>query len=193
MKNKQTEIAKKNNERDIKLLESRVASGYKQDPGEQKQKLDMIEKLREDNDIISEHYNGQISLNIKSNNIKRISRIDNLEIQDGDDIYVPRLSNHVSVIGEVYNEQAFVYHRGAKAKYYINEVGGYTPGANRFRIYKVGVNGRAEKIGLTTPIHPGDTIVVPRRIAGNDYITPITQTLQGLASVFLMAFAINKW
>lgn len=193
LKNKQTEIAKKNNERDIKLLESRVASGYKQDPGEQKQKLDMIEKLREDNDIISEHYNGQISLNIKSNNIKRISRIDNLEIQDGDDIYVPRLSNHVSVIGEVYNEQAFVYHRGAKAKYYINEVGGYTPGANRFRIYKVGVNGRAEKIGLTTPIHPGDTIVVPRRIAGNDYITPITQTLQGLASVFLMAFAINKW
>ena len=125
--------------------------------------------------------------------IDKIKDIDNLEVQDGDDIYIPRTSNHVSIIGEVYNEQSFVYKKGANAKYYIKEVGGYTPNANKFRLYKVSVNGRAEKIGNCSSIEPGDTIVVPRKIAGNDWITPICDTLKGVASIIVMAFAINKW
>ena len=116
-----------------------------------------------------------------------------IEVQDGDDIYIPRTSNHVSVIGEVYNEQSFVYKKGSNAKYYIKEVGGYTPNANKFRLYKVSVNGRAEKISNHSDIEPGDTIVVPRRIAGNDWITPVCDTLKGIASIIVMAFAINKW
>ena len=108
-------------------------------------------------------------------------------------IIFPRTSNHVSVIGEVYNEQSFVYKKGSNAKYYIKEVGGYTPNANKFRLYKVSVNGRAEKIGNGSNIEPGDTIVVPRRIAGNDWITPVCDTLKGIASIIVMAFAINKW
>ena len=97
------------------------------------------------------------------------------------------------MLGEVYNEQSCIYSKGSKVKKYIKEVGGYTPNANRFRLYKVGVNGRAEKVHMRTAVAPGDTIVVPRRISGNDWITPICQTLQGLASIFIMAFAINKW
>ena len=90
-------------------------------------------------------------------------------------------------------KQSFVYKKGANAKYYIKEVGGYTPNANKFRLYKVSVNGRAEKIGNHSNIEPGDTIVVPRKIAGNDWITPICDTLKGIASIIVMAFAINKW
>ena len=125
--------------------------------------------------------------------MNKISKLDNVELQDGDDIYIPRIANQVSVLGEVYNEQSFMYKSGAKAKNYIKQVGGYTPNANRFRIYKVGVNGRAEKIHGWSKITTGDTIIVPRRIAGNDYITPICDTLRGLASICIMAFAINKW
>ena len=51
----------------------------------------------------------------------------------------------------------------------------------------------AEKISNGSSIEPGDTIVVPRRIAGNDWITPICDTLKGIASIIVMAFAINKW
>lgn len=190
---KQVELAYKNNERDIKLLEGRIAGGYKQSKEDQQSKLEMLEMLKDDKENIAKHYNGQISLNIKDNNLKKLRDIDNIEVQDGDDIYIPRMSNHVSIIGEVYNEQSFVYKDGAKAKYYVKEVGGYTPNANRFRLYKVGVNGRAEKIRMASSITPGDTIVVPRRIAGNDWITPICDTLRGLASLFIMAFAINRW
>lgn len=192
LKNKQTSLAQKNNERDIKLLEGRIASGYKQDTGDQQKKLDMIAQLKADEKEVASRYNGQISLNIKNNDINKISKLDNITVQDGDDIYVPRMSTSISVIGEVYNEQSFVY-KGSRAKDYIREVGGYTPNANKFRIYRVGVNGRAEKIGRNGRVEPGDTIVVPRRIAGNDWITPICETLQGLASVVVMAFAINKW
>ena len=190
---KQVELAYKNNERDIKLLEGRIAGGYKQSKEDQQSKLEMIEMLKDDKEKIAKQYNGQISLNIKDNNLKKLKDIDNIEVQDGDDIYIPRMSNHVSIIGEVYNEQSFVYKDGAKAKYYVKEVGGYTPNANRFRLYKVGVNGRAEKIRMASSITPGDTIVVPRKIAGNDWITPICDTLRGLASIFIMAFAVSRW
>lgn len=193
LQGKQVELAHKNNERDIKLIEGRMASAYKPTEGDQKSKMEMLEMLKADDLTVANKYNGQIALNIKSNDLDKIRELDNIEVQDGDDIYIPRTSNHVSVIGEVYNEQSFVFKKGANAKYYIKEVGGYTPNANKFRLYKVSVNGRAEKIGNGSDIEPGDTIVVPRRIAGNDWITPVCDTLKGIASIIVMAFAINKW
>lgn len=193
LQGKQVELAHKNNERDIKLIEGRMASAYKPSEGDQESKMQMLEMLKADDLTIANKYNGQIALNIKSNDLDKIRDLDNIEVQDGDDIYIPRTSNHVSVIGEVYNEQSFVFKKGANAKYYIKEVGGYTPNANKFRLYKVSVNGRAEKIGNGSNIEPGDTIVVPRRIAGNDWITPVCDTLKGIASIIVMAFAINKW
>lgn len=193
LKYKQVELAKKNNDRDIKLLEGRLASGYKQSEADQQTKMDMISMLKDEKGELDNKYTGQIALNIKNNDLDKISKLDNVELQDGDDIYIPRMSNQVSIIGEVYNEQSFIYKSGAKAKSYIKQVGGYTPNANRFRLYKVGVNGRAEKIHGWTKLAQGDTIVVPRRIAGNDWITPVCETLKGIASIIVMAFAINKW
>ena len=193
LQGKQVELAHKNNERDIKLIEGRMASAYKPTEADQESKMQMLEMLKADDLTLATKYNGQIALNIKSNDLDKIRDLDNIEVQDGDDIYIPRTSNHVSVIGEVYNEQSFVYKKGSNAKYYIKEVGGYTPNANKFRLYKVSVNGRAEKIGNGSNIEPGDTIVVPRRIAGNDWITPVCDTLKGIASIIVMAFAINKW
>lgn len=193
LQNKQVLVARKNNERDVKLLEGRIAAGYKQAETDQKIKLTMIEQLKEESASMGDKYNGQIALNIKSNDLSKISKIDNVELQDGDDIYIPRMANYVVVMGEVYNEQSFIYKKDTSVRKYIKEVGGYTPNANRFRLYKVGVNGRAKKVHMHTRVAAGDIIVVPRRISGNDWITPICQTLQGLSSIFIMAFAINKW
>lgn len=193
LKSKQVSLARKNTEKDIQLLEGRLAGGYKQEASAQNAKIEMISMLNKDVDKIADRYNGQISLHIKDNDLSKISDSDNLEIQDGDDIYIPKMSYHVSVIGEVYNEQSFAWKKGKKNRYYIKEVGGYTPNSNKFRMYKVGVDGRAERLHKFTPIEPGDTIVVPRKIAGNDWITPICSTLQGLASLFLMFFGIHKW
>lgn len=193
LRNKQIDIALKNNDKDIQMLKGRVAGGFKQDKDDKQTKLDLINILENSEEEIVKNYTGQISLNIEKNDIKSISNEDNLFVQDGDDIYIPRISNHVTVMGEVYNEQAFVYKKGTKAKYYIKKVGGYTPNANKFRTYKVSVNGRAKKIGKNAKIEPGDTIIVPRKIAGNDWIAPVCSALQGFGSLFVMIFGISKW
>ena len=193
LKARQTDIALQNNERDIELLRGKLATGYKQTEADQKNKTDLIESLQESKGALPYRYNGQISLNIKTNDINKISKADNIEIQDGDDIYIPRMSNHISIIGEVYNEQSFIYRKGSTVKSYVKEVGGYTPGANKFRTYKVGVDGKAKKVHLLTKVEPGDTIIVPRKIPGNDWISPLASALQVVSSIFLMAFAVNKW
>ena len=190
---KQVDLAQKNNDRDISLLEGRLASGYKQTDSDMEAKTNMITMLKSEQKDYKNKYTGQIALNIKSNNLNKVRDIDNIEVQDGDEIYIPRMSNHVSVLGEVYNEQSFVYRDGMKVRGYIKEVGGYTPNAAKFRLYKVGVNGRAVKAHSWTKITQGDTIVVPRKIAGNDWLTPLCDTLKGLASVIATAFVVTRW
>ena len=190
---KQVDLARKNNDRDISLLEGRLASGYKQTDSAMEAKTNMITMLKGEQNDYKNKYTGQIALNIKSNNLGKVKSIDHIEVQDGDEIYIPRMSNHVSVLGEVYNEQSFVYRNGMKVRGYIKEVGGYTPNAARFRLYKVGVNGRAVKAHGWTKVAQGDTIVVPRKIAGNDWLTPLCDTLKGLASIIATAFVITRW
>lgn len=193
LRNKQAEIAKYNAERDIKLIEGRLAAGYKQDQTSLNLKMNLIEQLEEEKNDYGNQYNGRIALNIKSNDLDKISKVDNLEIQDGDDIYIPRLSTYVAVIGEVYNEQAFIYARGTTVKHYLKQVGGYTPNANKFRIYKVGINGRSERVHLSSRVAAGDTIIVPRRVSGNDWLTPICQTIQAVAHTAIVGLALRKW
>ena len=193
IRNKQTALSVRNNERDIKIIIGRIGSARMQTDDDKANKLEMINMLKKEESTLSSKYNGQIALNIKSNNLNKISKLDNILVQDGDEIYIPRMSNHVSIIGEVYNEQSFTYIKGSKAKTYLHYAGGYTPTANRYRKYRVGVNGRAERIALRTKIEPGDTIIVPRKIAGNDWITPLAQTLQSFMSIFMMAYCIKNW
>ena len=193
LKNKQAEIAKYNAERDIKLIEGRLAAGYKQDAASQNMKMTLIDQLQQEKGEYGNQYDGRISLNIKSNDLDKISKVDNLDIQDGDDIYIPRLSTYVAVIGEVYNEQAFIYSKGTTVKHYLKQVGGYTPNANKFRIYKVGINGRSERVHLSSKVAAGDTIIVPRRVSGNDWLTPICQTVQSIANVAIIGLALRKW
>ncbi len=192
---KQMSLASKNNKNDIRLLKGRLAGGYKESAADKQVKLDMIENIEEIGQASLQDYNGQIALSIKSNDLDKLSDEDNLVVQDGDDIHIPRMSTYVSVIGEVYNEQAFVYKKGAKAKYYIKKVGGYTPNANKFRAYKIGVNGKAVKLHTRTAIEAGDTIVVPRKISGGagETWTNISAGLQSVASLFVMIFGITKW
>ena len=193
LKAKQTSMARYNAERDIKLIEGRLAAGYKQAETAQNMKLTLIEQLEKEQLEYGKLYTGRIALNIRSNDLTKISKMDNIEMQDGDDVYIPRESTYIAVLGEVYNEQAFIYTKGTTVKHYIKQVGGYTPNANKFRIYKIGVNGKSEKIHLSTKVQAGDTIVVPRRVSGNDWITPIVSTIQGIAYFAVIALSISRW
>ena len=68
---KQVDLARKNNDRDISLLEGRLASGYKQTDSAMEAKTNMITMLKEEQNDYRSKYTGQIALNIKSNNLNK--------------------------------------------------------------------------------------------------------------------------
>ena len=193
IREQQLNLAKKNQERDIRAVENNLASAYMQKKDDLQSKLDTLDTLQDEEARLKRRYTGQIALNIKENEIDKIKDSQNIDVQDGDEIYIPRQSMHVSVIGEVYNEQSFIYKKGASVKSYIREVGGYMPSANKFRMYKVGTNGRAEKVHGWDKVAAGDTIVVPRKIAGNDWFSPLVNVFQNLAQLTFMAYTVSKW
>lgn len=189
------ENVKRKNEQDKKLIEGMMANDTNATKDDIQARLATLQAIEEESTESSSDRNfARISLNIKNNNLNAIQDNENIEIQDGDEIYIPKYSNHVMVIGEVYNETSFVYKKNAKASYYIHLVGGYTPNARRTKIYKVGVNGRAKRLNLraSNPVEPGDTIIVPRKVRGNDWIQPLASTIQSIAGILVSVFVVTK-
>lgn len=191
---KEQEAVAAKNKKDAKQLQGQMASDTNATKDDIESRQQALEDIQRESENSKDKYAGRIALNIKSNDLSKFNEAENIEIQDGDEIYIPKISNHVMVIGEVYNETSFVYKKGAKASYYIDLVGGYTPNARRTKLYKIGVNGQARKLRLiaSNNIDPGDTIVVPRKIRGNDWITPVASTLQAIASMLTSVFVVTK-
>ena len=192
--NKSIQMVEEKNMKDIKLIQGQMASNLRPTQDDTEARMQMMKDIEEDNQNISSQLFGRIALDIKDNDLSKIKKEQNIEIQDGDEIFIPKESNHVTVIGEVYNETSFLYKDGKKAGYYIKMGGGYTPNARRTKIYKIGVNGRAKRTHLLTSnsIEPGDTIVVPRKIRGNDWIDMVTKSLQTIVGMLSSVFILTK-
>ena len=106
---------------------------------------------------------GRIAINIKDD---RITESDDLEIKDGDEIFIPSTPQHINVIGEVNNQSAIAYYPDKAVKYYIDNVGGITKQAKKSEIYVIKANGtsvKAKKLSSLT-LDPGDTIIIPKKI-----------------------------
>lgn len=134
-----------------------------------------------------------------------------IELEDGDSIYIPSDPKTVQVIGSVYNQSAFVYDKDKNYSYYIDLAGGYTENADKKNTYILKANGMATKPGSglfgiawskgsnrwefgSQQLEAGDTIVVPEkleRIAWMRNIKDITQILYQIAvtaGVLIVAF-----
>ncbi len=192
----QKKIVKENNDKDIRELEAimngaDLFSANKSDVENQKA---LKESIEESEKKLNTKYDSRISLNIHSRDIKKFPEKSNIDILDGDSIFVPRYSEHVSVLGEVYNEGAYVYKKGAGSKAYIKASGGFTTVARKTKVYKIGVDGQSKRLGLfaNKNVEPGDTIVVPRKIRGNDWLSPVLQTIQSVASIISSIYIITK-
>ena len=94
---------------------------------------------------------------------------DDILLQEGDVITIPKFSNIVNTIGAVYYPNATIY-KGTKLKQYIQNSGGYTKKARKrpFVIYKNG-SVKATKSAfffkIYPKIEPGCLIVVPMKPA----------------------------
>ncbi len=192
----QKKIAKQNSERDLKELESIMGTGsaFTKNNSSVESQQALKEGIEESEKKLDAKYDSRISLHVTSRDIKDFPSKSNIDILDGDQIYIPRYSEHVSVIGEVYNEGAYVFKKGAKSKSYIKACGGFTAAARKTKVYKTSVNGQSKRLGLFANKHiePGDTIVVPRKIEGASWVPNLLQAVQSIASIVSSIYIVTK-
>lgn len=115
---------------------------------------------------------GRIVLEIPDQN-PQVSDLPDIALEDGDRLYIPSTPSTVSVMGTVYNQNAFIYKTGQSVNDYLAKAGGVTREGDVDDVYLVradglvfskrqsnsffgGFNGR--------PALPGDTIVVPEKL-----------------------------
>ena len=88
----------------------------------------------------------------------------NVSLRDGDTLFVPRAAV-VYVTGRVRNPGSYPLAAGMTVLQALSLAGGPTDfgATNRIRVRRGTGTGREFKAELTTPIEPGDTVVVPER------------------------------
>ena len=88
---------------------------------------------------------------------------DNLALEPGDTVMVPRRVNTVMVLGAVPRSGAVPFVEGEMTEYYLNESGGVREDGAVNRMVVVHANGAVEPIARDTVLTPGDVVVVPTR------------------------------
>jgi polysaccharide biosynthesis/export protein len=128
-----------------------------------------------------------------------------IEIEDNDNLLIPRKNSVVNVMGSVMSMGSFVWLPDKDYKGYIELAGGYSQNADVSNTYIIKVDGTARKVrgalgwnlgksewelagygGTPGKLDPGDTIVVPEqleRIAWLREIKDITQILMNTAII----------
>jgi protein involved in polysaccharide export with SLBB domain len=123
-------------------------------------------------------------------------------LRNGDVLLVPKITQEVTILGEVQSPTSHIYSAGLSRDDYIAKSGGTTQKADRKRIYIVRANGDVVSGGRSgwfrrsqsIEIRPGDTIVVPlntERVAPLPLWTSITTIVYNLAIALLAIHSIQ--
>lgn len=112
------------------------------------------------------------------------------ELHDGDSLHIPKQPNFVSVVGSVYSANSFLYQTKFDLEDYLNQAGGPTKTADDDNIYLMKANGEviaaSQRNGMfsafsSTPMMPGDTIVVPEDLERVPYL----KLIHDISDIFL--------
>lgn len=111
--------------------------------------------------------NGRIVLQLKPDS-RGIDSVPDLPLEDGDQFVVPKVPATVSVEGEVYSANAFIFRRGERTIDYLREAGGPDRQADMKHAFVLRADGSvySQQYGniKKATIFPGDTIVIPPQL-----------------------------
>lgn len=142
---------------------------------------------------------GRLVINLDSAMTANTGSEQDIVLKDGDRLIVPRVTQEVTVIGEVQSATSHLYHRELSRNDYIALSGGLTPRADDDRIYVVRADGsvvtgeRKTWFSSSVDIHNGDTIVAPldtERMRPLPFWTAVTTIIYNLA---IAAAAVNSF
>ena len=128
--------------------------------------------------------------------------LDNLPLQDGDSLFIPRFSAVVAVQGAVNSPVSVTYAPGKSMEYYIRAAGGPSLKADLDRAYVTQPNGKVEARqarfllpdGVPTP-KPGSTVFVPEHDASYrpaDLLANIGAIAQISATLITLVIALRR-
>lgn len=84
-------------------------------------------------------------------------------LREGDKIIVPQYNGTVKINGAVMYPNTVGFQKGKKAKYYINQAGGFSEKAKKSQTYIVYMNGTIAKVSQNAKPKPGCEIVVSEK------------------------------
>jgi polysaccharide export outer membrane protein len=122
-------------------------------------------------------------------------------LRGGDQLFVPRLQQQVTVLGEVQNSTSLLYHPRLSRDDYIAQSGGLTRRADGGQVYVVRANGSVvasegsrwfRRGGSRAEIKPGDTIVVPLNVERLPPLPMWQAVTQILYNVAIAAAAVHS-
>ena len=136
---------------------------------------------------------GRIVLDFRPDS-QGLDSVPALALEDGDRFVVPRVPSSVTVEGQVYNANAFVYIAHQRAIDYLHRAGGPDREADKRRIFVLRADGsvisRQYADVNKAPIYPGDTVVVPPTLDKRAIFQRIVDTAQIVGNVGLAAATI---
>ena len=138
---------------------------------------------------------GRIVLDIPDYAVE-LKNLPDIVLEDGDSFYVPSKPSTVSVMGTVFNQNAFIYNKNQTVSDYLNKAGGPTRDGDESEVYLVRADGMVfskRQAGLLfgggfngRKAMPGDTIVVPEKLEHYN----LTKELRDWSQIFYQ-FAIG--
>ncbi len=144
---------------------------------------------------------GRISIQLANLEAFKGSEYD-FTVEHGDELFVPKKPNFVSVVGSVYSPSAFLFQPGLAVKAYLKKSGGPTKSADEKYIYVLKANGEVASMAqertfgkrfMDLVLMPGDTIVVPEdmeRIPSLRMFKDMTDIVFKIATTAGIAYAI---
>lgn len=126
---------------------------------------------------------------------------DNIQLLDGDSIFIPRYNAVVNVKGAVNSPVAVTYVPGASLDHYVRAAGGITRRGDIRYAYVTQPNGKVEATGgkfifrSNPKPRPGSTVFVPEKDANErriDYLATLGTIAQLAASFVAIAIALRR-
>ncbi len=121
-----------------------------------------------------------------------------INLQNGDRIFIPEISNSVTVIGEVFSPGTFIFNNKQNMNDYLNLSGGPNPYASD-NTYVIAANGTIKNTNSggffrgDSGLEPGDTIVVPPRVEAFSALKTTQNATQIIYQLAVAAAAVSSF
>jgi len=117
---------------------------------------------------------GRLVIHLSSDVKRWAGTSADIQVRDGDILFIPKRPNFVLVDGAVYNPTAITYKPGKNARWYLSQAGGPVARSDKKHILIIRANGsvvagKGTVFGsgaLDAVLQPGDMIMVPEKPAG---------------------------